>query len=82
MYSMPSHTVRCVYTLRTPYVNISLANLVCYFVLSCRFVMGGGQWVPSRRVWGAPRYLDYTDFNTQNLEKPEFSQILKGGGGV
>ena len=43
--------------------------------------MGGGQWVPSRRVWGAPRYLDYTDFNTQNLEKPEFSQILKGGGG-
>ena len=52
------------------------------FVLSCRFVMGGGQWVPSRRVWGAPRYLDYTDFNTQNLEKPEFSQILKGGGGV
>ena len=37
--------------------------------------------MPSRRVWGAPRYLDYTDFNTQNLEKPEFSQILKGGGG-
>ena len=30
VYSMPSHTVRCVYTLRTPYVNISLANLVCY----------------------------------------------------
>ena len=38
------------------------------------------QWMSSRRVWEALRYLDYTDFTTQNLERPEFSQILEREG--